>query len=523
MRYAYGWVFCILILGACVPTSQQQQLQNVLLIIGDDHSYTAMGAYGNPHIETPHLDHLAAQGTRFVNAYSNAPICSASRQSILTGKYPHATGVNLLFTPFNDTNNYTIAEHLAKHGYQTAIFGKTHFNDWIWNAYAKEKPNYGFDIIMGKRAYIASLKQSASQAISPEIPTRADIPEDPQAITWLKNAAALPQALREEESEAYFFASQVINFMQKNKAQPFFACLAFHEPHAPFAFPIEYAGKYDPAKLPLAEGSEEDDRWIPEIFKDLSEEERRGIISAYYSSVSHMDANIGRVLEALEQEGLAENTVVIYLGDQGYLLNEHKRFEKHTFWAESVKAPLLIRMGTQALSGVSEAVVEFIDLAPTIFEALGLPQHAALQGESLVPLLRGDHSLRKARYAFSEYLEDNKAMIADQQWKYIFTTGKRDLGLGYQTGYGPSGIHHRLYDLKNDPKETHNLAYKAEYQTTLKHLQLAMVQRFAETHPDADQMPSNLTPIGQLIWFCEPRDIGYEPGGTLERIFEASD
>jgi choline-sulfatase len=112
------------------------------------------------------------------------------------------------------------------------------------------------------------------------------------------------------------------------------------------------------------------------------------------------------------------------------------------------------------------------------------------------------------------------AMVASRRWKYIFTTGKRDLGLGYATGFGPSGVVHMLYDLERDPGETTNLAYRQEYSEMVDSLQSVMLERFMATHPAARFVPSGLNRTGKLIWFCEPNDVGEEPGGELQRIFE---
>jgi len=494
------------------------EFKNVLMIVADDHANTAVGCYGNEHIRTPNIDRLAQQGTMFTNAYSNSPICSASRQSLLTGKYPHATGVNLLFTPFNDEKNYTIAEHLRSSGFKTGIIGKTHFNNWIYWSYWKEWPDYGFDTIVSIQDWKSYLTEHPAREIPSTIKTRNSY-EPSDDVRWTKNSQVLPTPRFDKDSEGSFFAQKAIEFMEENKENRFFLCLAFNEPHAPFNFPVEYAGRYHPDSLSLPTGTIEDDRWIPDIFKDLSDDERKGIMASYYTSVEYMDKNVGLVLDALKQYGLDENTLVIYLGDQGYLLNEHKRFEKHTMWAESIKAPLIISGINLPGSGKIENPVEFIDLAPTIFEATGTKLHDQLQGISLWQLLQGRKTTH-SDYVFAEFLEDNKVMIASKKWKYIFTTGKRDLGNGYATGQGPSGIIHRLYDLENDPKETTNLANKVDFQETVAKLQEVLLEKFMDTHPMAVNVPSGLNTLGKIIWFCEPNDVGAEPGVDLQRIFE---
>ena len=515
-----GLFLAACLLPGCGHGSVTEPLfRNVVVIISDDHAATVAGCYGNPVIRTPNIDRIAATGTRFANAYANAPICSASRQSLLTGKYPHASGVNLLFTPFNDDMNHTVAEHLQAHGIATGMFGKTHWNDWVYWNYWEEWPTYGFDTVVTSGDWQAWLKRHPPDPLGGGIPTRANTPAR-NDILWQKNADMLPVPYRDAESQGTFLASRAIDFMRAHGEERFFLWLAFHEPHAPFSFPVEYAGKYHPDSVLLPGGSPEDARWIPEIFRDLTEKQKRGIVASYYTSVEYMDKNVGMVLDELDASGLGEQTLVVYLSDQGYLLNEHRRFEKHTMWAESIKAPLVF--SGKGLSGgtVSEEVVELVDLVPTLCEALGVGTFEGLQGESLLPLLTGSGA-HVREYAFAEYLEDNMAMVASRQWKYVFTTGKRDLGLGYATGKGPSGVVHMLYDLERDPRETTNLAYRDEYRTMVDSLQGVMLQRFMETHPMACYVPSGLNTTGKLIWFCEPTDVGDDTGsGEPDRIFE---
>lgn len=513
-------LLCALFLASCQPKDiPQAAFKNVVVVISDDHSSRTVGSYGNALIRTPNIDRLAGEGVQFNRAYCNAPICSASRQSLLTGRYPHATGVNLLFTPFNDDLNYTMAEHFQSHGLATAMIGKTHWNDWIYYNYWDEWPTFGFDTVITRAQWKAQLETDPPDPLPPGVATRANAGHE-DGIPWLKNAAMLPVPYRDKDSEGTFLAENAIRFMRAHQEEGFFVWLAFHEPHAPFAFPLEYAASYDPSQLPLPVGSEEDQRWVPEIFRDLSEEERRGIIASYYTSVEYMDKNLGLVLDELEQSGLQEQTLVVYLSDHGYLLNDHSRFEKHSMWAEAVEAPLVFSGSGLARNLQSQQLVEFVDLAPTLYDALGLPAPEGLQGHSLMPLLRGqDAELRE--HAFTTYLEDNMAMVASREWKYIFTTGKRDLGLGYATGKGPSGVVHMLYDLKQDPAESKNLAYDPAHAPRVDRMQKVMLQRFMDTHPMAAYVPSGLNTTGKLIWFCEPGDIGEEPGSDLQRIFES--
>ncbi len=494
--------------------------RNVIFILSDDHHPEVIGAAGNELIQTPNLDRLAKQGVFFTNGYANSPICSASRQSMMTSKYPHASGVNLLFSPFPDDGNITVAEFLKEKGFKTALVGKNHFNNWVFSQLYKEGqyPDHGWDHLIDKAEHKAYLKENPPREIPDSVKTRASVPKGEGAV-WGKNADMLPIPYFDEDAPATFLANWAADFIAENKDERFCLWMAFHEPHAPFNFPIEYAGKYDPAKVPLPTGSPEDDRWIPLEFKDLTEQERRGIIASYYTSVEYMDKNVGIVLDALRENGLEENTLVIFNGDQGYLLNEHKRFEKHTFWDESITSPLIVSGGKKLLQNKqSDALVEFIDLVPTAVEALGFEPHPDFMGQSLLPFMAGDVDTHRDN-VFAEYLQDDKAMVADQQWKYIFTSGKYDLDIGYETGYGPSGIYHRLYNIKDDPDETTNLAYDSVYYDKVYEMQDLMLQKFYNTHPYANEMPEELNVTGQLVWFCQPRDVGANYSETPLRFF----
>lgn len=501
-----------------IESQKDKYYNNVVVIVGDDHSYTTLGAYGNKTIQTPNLDKLAAQGVRFTNAYSSSPLCSASRQSLLTGKYPHSTGVNLLFTPFNDHTNETIAEHLKNEGFSTALIGKSHFNSHIWWSLYEEFPSFGFDTLITGREQKALWKTQPPRTIPDTIRTFQSPSPYPKKIAQM-NPEVLPQSYYDQDGTGTFLAQSAIQFIDDNKQNRFLLWLAFHEPHAPFAFPIEYSGKYRAEDITLPKGSPEDDRWIPERFKGFTDEQKKGIIASYYTSVEYMDKNVGLVIDGLKEKGVYDETLIVYLGDQGYLLYDHKRFEKHTMWNESIKAPLIIAGSKNILQNQSFIeLIEFIDIAPLICDALGVKPMDEAEGRSFFKLCTGA-SYQEKEFVFTEFLEDNKAMVANKDWKYIFTTGKRDLGQGYSTGLGASGIVHRLYDLKNDPGEIKNIAHQESNRVHLTLMQNMMLARFLETHPNAAELPDMLTMEGKLVWFCEPRDVGAEYGGVPLKTF----
>jgi arylsulfatase A-like enzyme len=473
-------------------------LKNIVMIIGDDHSAEVLGCYGNDVVRTPNLDKLASQGIRFTNAFANAPMCSASRQSFLTGKYPHATGVTLLTTSFPD-ENVTVAEHLKTYGFKTGAIGKMHFNN---------SQNHGFDYMVGRRQWMNWL-DSTDQ---PDLPTDMGFrpiwkPFRDHARIWL-NADYRPADKYDDYDVGSWYAGKAVEFIDEHKADRFCLWVGFHEPHSPFNFPIEFANRHDPDAMPLPTGSPEDDQWIPEVFSDLTEEEKRGIIAAYYTSVEYLDKNVGIILDKIEDEGLREKTLIMYIGDHGYLLNDHKRFEKHMMWEQAERAPLIINAGDRIQKGANTKVLtEFIDLAPTICQLLGVDIMSEVQGRSLVPILDGQ-SQQHRDHVFAEFLADNKAMIRTEEFKYIYSTGLRDLGQGYATGKGAPGITHRLYDLVNDPDETTDLGGHPEYQERLAELQELMISKFKQTHPLSENLPEDLSMEETLAWFCRPPDKG---------------
>ncbi len=485
-----------------VSKNQEVKIKNVVILIGDDHSSDVVGCYGNSLVRTPNLDRLAAKSTIFTDGYSNAPVCSASRQSLLTGKYPHSTGVTLLTTPFPDKGNLTLAEILKMHGYVTGVIGKTHFNNYNDSI----PPRHGFDVMVDERERREWLRENPPPPIPDSIKTLGPWHpfQDPARI-WL-NADYLPTAEWAADGPAAWDAMKAIEFLRANKDTTFLMWVGFHEPHSPFNFPVEYRNKYRPGDMPVPEGSPEDDRFIPAIFRDLSIKDKQGIIASYYTSVEYLDENIGKILNEIDKLNLDENTMIIYLGDQGYLLGDHKRFEKHTMWDPAVKAPLIFYTGGLYGKGEkNDALVEFIDVVPTILDFLNISIPEEVQGKSMRPLLTGSRK-EINDHVFAEFLVDNKAMVTDGKWKYIFTTGARDLGQGYATGYGPSGILHKLYNLETDPREFSNLAAKPEYQKRVRKMQKTMIGIFMDTYPGVDSLPQGLNDVEKLVWFCRPPD-----------------
>lgn len=474
--------------------AESARVRNVLFIMGDDHAAYAVRAYGNSIIRTPNLDQLAAKSVRFAQAFANSPVCTPSRQSILTGKYPHANGVSLLTTPLAEAEA-TIADHVKELGYSTGAIGKMHFNSDL---------KHGFDYRLDERSFSDQLTRTEFAKPSSDIRVKPQWRpfRDPARGFW--NADVLPYPLYDKDMRGAWYVKKAAEFLRTNREKPFCLWVSFNEPHAPFDFPIEYARKYRSQQMPLPDAGAEDERWIPTCFRDLTKADKQGIVASYYTSVEYLDKNVGLLLRELRDLGLEKNTLVVYVSDHGYLLGHHGRFEKHTMWDEALRVPLLIFNKSLSKTGrVVNAMVETIDLVPTILEVLGLRAMEGLQGKSLAPLLKGETTQGK-ELIFAEYHDDNKAMVRTAQWKYIFTSGKHDLAHGYATGYGPSGRNQRLYHLIEDPQEFHNLSNDSRYAQVLKTLQAKMLEVFKTTDPRAPKLPEGLSVEEKLEWFCEP-------------------
>ncbi len=485
------------LLGTAVPAGLAAERPNVLVIIGDDHAPYVFGAYGNKQVRTPSLDRLAAQGVRFNRAYCNSPMCTPSRQSFLTGKLPHTVGVTLLRTALK-AREVTLADILSARGYETRAIGKMHFNSRL---------THGFDRHIDGPEHRAFLKAQAARPLPEDLPVLPRWrPFKDHARVWL-NGFYRPLGRYDAEMQSTFLANEAAAFIKAKRDAPYLLFVSFREPHSPFHFPVEYAKRYDPQKMPVGRVGPEDDGQIPAIFRDLTDAEKRGIVASYYTSVTFLDKNIGLVLDALDRSGQADRTLVVYLGDHGYSLGHHGRFEKHCFYEPAVRSPLMFRFPNRYPAGeASDALVEFADIVPTVLDVCGVPAPTDLWGRSVNGILSGESRAHRD-FIFSEYLENEEAMIRTAQFKFIYTRGKRERKDGYATGRPLPGRTRRLYDVVADPDEMHNLAAASEHEQTVAKLEARMLDVFARTQrPGTEPPPPNLRGADLLDWYLVPRD-----------------
>jgi choline-sulfatase len=474
---------------------------NFVFIIADDHAGYVLGADGDRKVSTPNLDHFASQGVRFARHYCNQPVCTPSRQSLLTGQMPHAAGVTVLQTSL-DPAKPTLAKQFKGAGYRTAVFGKMHLN-------RPSAPGlYGFDDMMTEQDI-----NKAWNAIPPTRELPAGIGRKPRwqpfrdpARIWL-NADKLPFPRYYEEMRGTFTANRAIDWLRQHKddAEPFALWISFPEPHSPYDFPIDLKDQYDPKTFDVPTPGPEDAAQIPLIFRDLSPADKQGIAASYYTSVSALDRNVGDVLKALDTLQLAGNTCVFYMADHGYCLGQHGRFEKHCGYEPALRVPLLVRYPGKIRKGaVVNDFTEHVDVSATITDIMGLDKLPVQHGNSLRPYLEGKQPAAPRAGIFSQYLENEEVYTADARWKFIFGSGRRKRTDGYETDQPTPGRYVRLFDKKADPGELTNVA--AKHPEVVAAMQASILKRYRATHPDAAEEPKNLGAPEAVEFYVRPRD-----------------
>ncbi|GEM_PF-115509 len=451
---------------------------NVLFLVSDD-LRPELGCYGNSIIKSPNIDRLAERGIVFNRAYCQQAVCSPSRSSVMTGMRPDTTKVWDLNTHFRKAlpEVVTLSQLFKNHGYFTQGMGKIYHGGLVdlpsWSATATATATA--TALMGQDPDVVPAKKTggAKKKIAESKPANDAENENPDKLTSTDRGPAFRATDDPVNGGGEGkLADEAIAALGKLKAnaQPFFLAVGFHKPHLPFYSPKAYWDLYDPAKIPLA-----DNRFLPkgapayalvgkpELWSysgvpdvsHLPDDYARQLKHGYYAAVSYMDAQLGRVLDELDRLGLAENTIVILWGDHGWKLGEHDRWAKHSNVEDDTHAPLIISVpGMKAVGKKTDALVEFVDMYPTLAELAGLPLPENLEGLSFKPLLDDPHRPWKSA-AFSQYprtVKGRKLMGSSMRTdRYRFTRWmERDDHSKVDAV--------ELYDHQNDPQENVNIA-----------------------------------------------------------------
>jgi arylsulfatase A-like enzyme len=495
MHFRGLWAALAVLLSPLVAFADAPKAPNVLWICADDLAPYVCGAYGNTVVKTPNLDRLAGEGMRFDRAYCNSPVCTASRQSFLTGRYPRTLGVTLLKTPLPD-GTLTLPKMLA--GYDTAAVGKMHFNSNL---------KHGFDVRIDMPEYRKALTARGAKPLPDGVAVQpAWKPFQDPARVWL-NSEARPYGAVDADMSGTFFAEQAVKYLGEKRDKPFFLIVSFYEPHSPFNFPVEYRGRHKPEEFAVPKLGPDDDAQIPAVFRELTDKEKQGINAAYYTSTEFLDRNVGLVLDALKKSGKERDTLVIFTGDHGYMLGQHGRFEKHCCFEPAIRSPLLIRYPAAVKpKQTTAALVEFIDIVPTVLDFCEVAKPEGVQGRSLAPLLRGTAKAHREQ-VFVEYAENEEAAVLTERWKLIYCTGKRERQDGYKTGRLLPGRTVQLFDRENDPDELTNLAKKPEHAKRVEELTKLLAEHLKRTAREPQLLPKDAD-VHALLEFClQPRDV----------------
>jgi len=423
---------------------------NVLFISVDDMN-NDLGSCGHPLVKSPNIDRLAAQGTLFTHAYTQYPLCSPSRSSILTGLRPDTTRVFDLTYHFRQglPDVVTLPQMFRRSGYYVARVGKMY--------------HYGSPSDIGTNGLDdrASWEERFNPAGLDKTALEPDVMNyTPQRRGLGASMAFLADHVADDEHTDGKVAAQAIKLLEAHKDGPFFIAAGFYRPHCPWIIPKEYFDLYPMDEIslpPITEKTKDDYPALalagtkPWPYNGVSADEARECKRAYFAAISFVDAQVGLLLDALDRLGLRENTIVVFWSDHGYHLGEHGLWFKQSCFEESARAPLIVSLPRQKTAGQpSHRLVELLDIYPTLADLTGLTPPAGIQGRSLRPLIENPTS----DWAHPAFTQQQRGAtpgysIRTERWRYT------------EWDLGKQGV--ELYDEAADPGELKNLAHDSRF------------------------------------------------------------
>lgn len=447
----------VFLLSALCSSLYAASKPNVLLICVDDLK-PVLGCYGDKIVKSPHIDRLAQRGVLFEKAFCNQAVCSPSRNALLTGLRSQSLGIYDLATNFRKSapDAVTLPQHFKMNGYRVEGLGKIF--------------HVGHGNVNDEASW--SVPHFSPKTISYVLPEN-NPPESTREQALFENkkeAWKLPRGAPTEAADVSdnkygdgMIADEAIKRLEAAKAkpdEPFFLAVGFLKPHLPFVAPKNYWDLYDPSVFTLPE-LQTPPEGAPEFapstwgelrqYKDMPEkgpvtkEQAMHLIHGYHAATSYMDAQLGRVIDALAANGFAENTIIVLWGDHGWHLGEKLMTGKNTLWDRSTKVPLIFAGPGVKAGQVCQRPAELLDIFPTLLALTKMPARSDLEGHSLVPQLQ-DASAPREWPAITTHNKGNHG-IRTEDWRYIhYADGSEE-----------------LYDMKNDPNEWTNLAGDSNY------------------------------------------------------------
>lgn len=473
-----------------------QPRPNILWICSDQQRFDTLGCYGNPFVRTPHIDRLAASGALFEQCYCQSPVCTPSRASFLTGRYPRTTRCrqNGQDIPADEV---LVTRLFADAGYTCGLAGKLHLSAChpkaapsgerrIDDGYAEFHWSHHPTPDWPTNEYIRWVREHGGTYATPPFAgsrhVRLGMPEPLHQTTWC--------------------AEKAIGFMEDSARfrRPWLMSVNIFDPHHPFDPPedllLRYAERLEAVPMPNYVAGELDGKpatqarchggayGTPGYYPAdaMSPEDHRWLRAAYWAMCDLIDRQVGRMLAALEASGQAENTIVIFMSDHGEMLGDHGIYLKGPFFYDpAVRVPLIVSWPGHIAPARYSGLAELLDLSPTLLEAAGLPSHPGMQGRSLWGQLASGRETEARPDVYSEYCN----AFPPGSFATMLRTERRKLVAHHGTGLG------ELYDLESDPLETVNRWTDAAYAADRAELLERLCDRIAWT---ADPLPSRRSP-----------------------------
>lgn len=446
---------------------------NILWICTDQQRYDSIQALGNKHVHTPHIDKLAEEGVTFRRAYAQSPVCTPSRASFLTGRYPRTTRVTYNGNDDFPADEVLVTKMMADEGYDCGLVGKLHLS--AAEGIVEKRTNDGYttfkwsqhphDDWPGANDYQLWLKERG-----------IEWDEHYHLGDWKNIFPKGEGGLPAEYQQTTWCAEEAIQFMEEKTDKPWLLSVNMFDPHPPFDPPLAYRERFNVEDMPLPKWKDGEMDNKPSIqqedvkhggqagtgpcYTDMSDEQKQQATADYYAMVELIDEQVGRMMETLKATNQLDNTVVIFHSDHGEMLGDHGLYWKGAyFYEELVHVPLIISYPKKLQQNIqSNALVELVDLAPTILDLAGLDIPYYMQGRSLVSLMKGevDPDYHKD-YVYCEYYYALKEI--HDVYATMYFDGTHKIIVHHEDTLG------ELYNLEQDPDEFDNLWSDPDYQT----------------------------------------------------------
>lgn len=446
---------CLFVLAFVVGVSHADEKMNVLFIAADDMNCD-LSVYGNSQVKTPNLERLMKIGVRFDNAYCQQPLCGPSRASLMTGLRPDTLDMHTLKHELRQKNPdvVTLGQLFRQNGYFSARAGKIYHygNPGQIGTDANDDP-----ATWDMKFNPAGIDKTQENKITRYGPQKGGLGI---SMAWWD-----PESKDTDHTDG-MVATKIIELIKQKKDEPFFLAAGFYNPHCPYVAPKKYFDMYplEEISIPNLEEAKKDLLDVPEMaiqrdvrnwpyyFKGVSSEQARKCKQAYYACNSFVDAQVGRLLDAIEENGLMDKTIIVFWSDHGYFLGEKGLWYKRKAFERSARMPMLIAAPGLSNDKSSQKPVELLDLYPTLADLCGLQAPKNLEGKSLSPLLNDPKDASWTKPAITQVWHNKRAWgysIRTERWRYT------------EWLEGTAG--RELYDHRNDSDEVENLAGKAEF------------------------------------------------------------